>query len=315
MGVTQPTIFPDVFKVFYNLLNNHIADPLNRGDQWIFSSNPYEDLEEGKVKFPVIIIEPADISWDKLTILKKWNNIKLIISAYSTQMSQADQLLTKIAYTINYFALNLKYEQGLDFILLSDTSTDYEYYGGTRSHVRSATFSMKNAWISGMAKRASLSSINSLYVIWARRRNLHTNLFIKKNHIIKTILSKSYLSKIRAKTLNSNAKIETNGHQKSINSISTIKLPSRFIISKAKIKQTNYHFIFSKAQIKAKLHLYHHLYSTSRIKLFKNSHYNHIYSRYVVKGKYQRHYSLISNIRIRGPFIRTKTIISSGRII
>lgn len=165
MAVSQPTVFPDVFKTFYTLLNTYVPDPLDRKSQWIFSSNPYEDLDEGKIKFPVIVIEPVNMNWGILTITKKWNVMSLKISAFSTQMAQADQLLSKICYVVNYFALNLKYESGLDFVMLTDTSAEYDLYGGTRVHVRNAGFSMRNAFKSGIGKGAQWKSITSRILI------------------------------------------------------------------------------------------------------------------------------------------------------
>jgi CII-binding regulator of phage lambda lysogenization HflD len=221
MGVTQPSVFPDVFKAFYNLLNTYISDPLDRTTQWIFSSNPYEDLEEGKVKFPILIIEPADMSWEIFTITKKWNVIKLRISAYSTQMAQADQLLSKIAYTINYFALNLKYEQGLDFVLLTETETNFELFGGTRSHIRTGTFSMRNAWASGIGKHEYQKIISSILVISAPRKNMRSNTFVTDIKS-KIISSKSSLLKINHKTLNCLLKMKTH-NLKTISSVSYIE--------------------------------------------------------------------------------------------
>lgn len=165
MAVDQQTIFPDIFRTFYNLINNYVADPLTRDKQWIFSQFPDEDISEGKIKYPIIIIDPADMSWERLTMTKKWNMIQLQITVYSTSLSQADSLLTQINSRIDQQAAALKYGSCIDFVSLDSTDTGHDISGGSRVHNRSATYTMQYAFKSGIGTNTNSSTINSDMVI------------------------------------------------------------------------------------------------------------------------------------------------------
>lgn len=165
MAIKQHTVFSDVYTVFYNLLNKFIIDPSSRGKQWIFSSFPEEDIVtkdlKKKVNYPILIIEPANMSWEQFTQAKVWNMIEITFEAYSTMSIQADSLLNQINGTIDGQRWNLKVDEGLDFLNLIGTDTDFTLRGGTRAHVRSATYTMRNAFRSGLAKLLRSNTINS----------------------------------------------------------------------------------------------------------------------------------------------------------
>jgi len=165
MSVTQTNVFPDVFRTFYDLINSYVADPLDRNKQWIFSSFPEEDIAEGKVKYPIIIIEPADMAWETLTMLKNWNMIELTLNAYSTRLDQADSLLAQINSTLDAQRNNLKCEANIHFLKLERTSTDFSMMGGTRTHVRTAMYSMRNPFVTGLAKVSRSTTTTSDAVI------------------------------------------------------------------------------------------------------------------------------------------------------
>lgn len=161
MSIKQHVVFSDVFTIFYNLLNNHVVDPLSRNKQWIFSSFPEEDIAEKKVKYPIIIIEPPDMAWDQLTQTKSKNLMEVRFSAFSTRMEQADSLLNQINSTMDHFKWNLKVDDGIDFLNLASTDTDFTLRGGTRAHERLATYTMQNIYRSGLAKISVSNTLNS----------------------------------------------------------------------------------------------------------------------------------------------------------
>lgn len=165
MVVKQHTLFPDLFSVFYNLINTYVDDPLSRNTQWIFSQFPDVDIAEGKVKYPIIIVDPADCSWENLTVTKKWNMIDLRFIAFSMQMSQADSLLAEIYSNLDSRALNLKYEEGLDFLSLTGTGTGFDQRGGLNIHSRYATYSVQQAFKSGISKSTKSNTIISGSVV------------------------------------------------------------------------------------------------------------------------------------------------------
>jgi hypothetical protein len=76
-------------------------------------------------------------------------------------MVQADSLLCNINAVIDSHRLNLKYEEGLDFVILESTDTDFDLRGGTRVHVRSATYSMQFIYTDGLSKGTNSKTITS----------------------------------------------------------------------------------------------------------------------------------------------------------
>jgi hypothetical protein len=165
MTLPQSKIFSDVFSAFYNTLNSHVTDPLSRDSQWIFSSFPEEDISKQKVKYPVIIIEPAKMTWETFTQTKNWNMIEMSFSAYSLQMIQADSLLDQINDAIDHYRNDLKNTYNLSFIKLTGTDTDFTLRGAARAHIRSVTYTMQRAFTTGLAKGIATKTINSNAVI------------------------------------------------------------------------------------------------------------------------------------------------------
>ena len=125
MAIKEYVVFSDMFSVFYNLLNTYVVDPLSRGKQWIFSSFPEEDISEGKVKYPILIIEPPNMSWTQFTQTKSTNTTEIVFSAFSTRMEQADSLLNQINSAIESHKWDLKVDEGIDFLNLNATDTDF----------------------------------------------------------------------------------------------------------------------------------------------------------------------------------------------
>jgi hypothetical protein len=126
------------------------------------NSYPEQDLAENKLKYPVIIIEPVDASsWTRLTMDKTTMPLSISISAYSTRMIQADELLCQIASVIDSNRATLKWDEGLHFLNLQDTTTDFDLRGGTRAHVRSATYTFDYIFKDGLSKETASKTINS----------------------------------------------------------------------------------------------------------------------------------------------------------
>ena len=162
MAVTNINVFSDVYAIFYNLINTQVTDPSNRNKQWLFSSFPEEDLANDKLTFPIIIIEPADGgTLERVTQTKTRIPLVIRINVYSARMVQADSLLCNVNAVIDNNRINLKYTEGLDFVILEGTDTDFDIRGGTRAHVRSATYSMQFIYKDGLSKGTNAKTINS----------------------------------------------------------------------------------------------------------------------------------------------------------
>jgi hypothetical protein len=123
---------------------------------------PEREIAENKIKYPIIIIEPVDASsWTRLTMTKTTMPLDITISAYSTRMVQADSLLNQIVSVIDANRQSLKWDEGLHFLNLDNTSTDFDLRGGTRAHVRVANYSFEYIFKDGLSKAESTKTINS----------------------------------------------------------------------------------------------------------------------------------------------------------
>ena len=167
MAVSPNSVFSNVFKAFYDVLNSKIADPVpntrqaDQSAQWIYSSYPEADLDENRIHLPLMIIEPADISTLPFTQIKKRGTVDVAIKCYDTRLERADSILNKVFAVLDDNIWYFKNQQGLHFMQLTGTATDWYYQGGTRVHVRSANYSMQYFYNSGLGKLQSMKLIRS----------------------------------------------------------------------------------------------------------------------------------------------------------
>jgi hypothetical protein len=158
MPVSSNRVFPNIFKAFYDIINSRIPDPIassrNSGSsrQWVFSSYPEADLDDNRVKLPLIVIEPADMDTEPFTVVKKKGNIDLAIRCYDTRMDRADSLLANVFSVLDDQIWTLKNYYNIHFLQLTSTDTEWYYHEGTRVHVRVAKYSCMWTYLSGLAK-------------------------------------------------------------------------------------------------------------------------------------------------------------------
>lgn len=168
MVVNPTTIFEDTFNAFRSKINSYVTDPNSRGSQWIFSAYPDEDIEEGKIKYPIIIVDPVSVnSQEKFTLTKNRLPMTIGITVYSNKLQEADQLLQQIVSVIDSKLLDFKFTDGLSFVTLEDTDTDFDTHGGRTIHLRSATYACEYFYPSGISRVTKSKTITSDAVIAA----------------------------------------------------------------------------------------------------------------------------------------------------
>jgi len=166
MAVNPTTIFEDTFNAFRSKINSNVTDPSSRGSQWIFSAFPDEDIREDKIKYPIIIIDPVAVnSQSKLTLTKKNIPMTITITVYSAKMQEADQLLQQIVSVIDSKLCDFKYSDGLNFVMLEDTDTDFVTHGSRSIHLRSASYGCIFAYTSGISRITRPQTLTSDAVI------------------------------------------------------------------------------------------------------------------------------------------------------
>jgi hypothetical protein len=166
MAVSPNSILPNVFKTFYDLISENYPDPSTTArnpscTQFIFSSYPEADIDDNRVKFPLIIIEPADMKNEPFTQTKKKSDIDLTIRCFDTRMEMADKMLNRILTILDSNIWYLKNQKNLHYLTVDNTDTDWYYRQGTRVHIRYADISMQYIYPSGLGLSAKQKTLVS----------------------------------------------------------------------------------------------------------------------------------------------------------
>jgi len=171
MAVAPTTLFSSAFSVIYNLLDDYVADPISTtrnqtqgSTKWIFAAWPEADVKEGKIKYPILIIDPIDAAWDNWTLTKNQTDLTIGITIYSTNMEQLDEIFDSCSAVMDSQRSYLL-SQGLHNIRLNSSSTDFVMHGGTRVHFKAATYSARYYFTHGLSKRNYSKTIASAAVI------------------------------------------------------------------------------------------------------------------------------------------------------
>ena len=171
MGVAPNKIFSSTFSLLYNLLNSHVTDPIaasrnktQGSTKWIFASFPDADITDAKIKYPILIIEPANSSFLNWTFTKNVANMMLGFTAYSLSMEQADSIFDACISTMDAQRPYLK-ANGLTQLLLTGTTSDFIAHNGTKVHFRSATYTAQFYFKHGLSKKTETQTLTSGGVI------------------------------------------------------------------------------------------------------------------------------------------------------
>jgi len=151
LGVRKANFITDTFKTFLNIITNNVTDPHNpSSDKWIFSAYPEVDISTNntisQVDYPIIVIDSADLRWDKVTMMKKENVSRMDFSVYSTSKQEADELIEEVIDAIETNRNNPLYKLQINRANLDGTPTDFMMHGSKRIHIRTASFTMHWTW-------------------------------------------------------------------------------------------------------------------------------------------------------------------------
>ena len=172
MSVTPSTLFSNIFTSFYNRLTADLIDPIsssrnltNQSTRWIFSSYPDADIEAGKIKYPIVIIEPVNGKFDNWTLTKNVMAGAASITVYSTSAAQADNLLDQIQTSIDGHRHNFRIDDGLGSVLPTGTDSDWIMHGETKVHFRNIRYQFTYRFSSGVAMTEIPKTLTSNAVV------------------------------------------------------------------------------------------------------------------------------------------------------
>jgi hypothetical protein len=141
LGVTKEKIFESIFKVFYNRIAHVVSDPKSRS-KFVYPAFPDIDIDSSE-EYPIIVINSAEIDWEKFTFTKRQYNAQVDIDIYSTKQSELDQLSSQTVNAIE--ASNHAFDIGnLQFLTLTATNSEHVFRDKITVHRKtlSFTFSM-----------------------------------------------------------------------------------------------------------------------------------------------------------------------------
>jgi len=144
--LTKANLGSNVWETFYdrmvaNVTSVTLKDASTKTIQTYTSSFP-DSESEAKSDYPIIVIEPVDITWDPHTFTKKHAMGTITISVYTTKSEAADLFLDAIRESIETYRSTLS-GLGLEFVDLDSSSSDSAIRGGFKVHLRSVTFSFQ----------------------------------------------------------------------------------------------------------------------------------------------------------------------------
>jgi hypothetical protein len=87
LGVTKQTILQDIFKTFWAVLGKHVHPKTTK---FWFPSFPYEDLNKGKLSYPIGIIDSPELVFEHYKIEKRWAMGSITITVFATNSGDAD---------------------------------------------------------------------------------------------------------------------------------------------------------------------------------------------------------------------------------
>jgi len=171
MAVAPTTLFSSAFSVIYNLLDDYVVDPIastrnptHGSTKWIFGAFPASDVIAEKIKYPILILDPIDASWDDWTLTRNQTDMTIGITIYSTNVEQLDEIFDEVNAVMDSQRPYLL-TQGLHNIRLNSSSTDFVMHGGTRVHFKTVSYMARYYFTHGLAKKERSNTIASNAVI------------------------------------------------------------------------------------------------------------------------------------------------------
>ena len=141
--ISKSSIVSDIWENFYDRINATVTDPnVSNRSKWIFSSFPLEDIENRSIDYPLIVINPIGITWEKFSLTKNYAVGSIDIELYTTSAESSDNYTDSILDGIETSKAILR-AVGLEFIYLTGRTTDVVFRGKNTIHVNILTFTFR----------------------------------------------------------------------------------------------------------------------------------------------------------------------------
>ena len=146
MVLSKSTIISGVFENIYDRLANvtsvTLSDATTSTIQTRTGAFPDKDIDD-KSKYPILVVNSPDISWEEFTLTKKQVNGTFAIDIYTTKSESADLFIDAIINSIETYRAILSKTYGIGMVNLESTDYDMVMREGIKIHMRSCTFSFK----------------------------------------------------------------------------------------------------------------------------------------------------------------------------
>ena len=119
-----------------------LSDSTTSTIQTSTSSFPDQDIDT-KSKYPILVVESPNLSWEDFTLTKKNINGTFTIEIYTTKSESADLFLDSIINSIETYRDTLSHTYQVTFVNVENTEYDQVMRGKMKVHMRSVTFGFK----------------------------------------------------------------------------------------------------------------------------------------------------------------------------
>ena len=141
--ISKSTIVANIWENFYDRVNATVTDPnVSNRSKWIYSTFPLEDIENRSIDYPLIVINPIGITWEKFSLTKNYAVGSIDIELYTTSAVTSDTYTDYILNGIETSKAILR-AVGLEFIYMTGRTTDVVFRGKNTIHVNTLTFTFR----------------------------------------------------------------------------------------------------------------------------------------------------------------------------
>jgi hypothetical protein len=142
-AISKSTILSNIWENFYDRVNATITDPnVSIRSKWIYSTFPLEDIENRNIDYPIIIVNPVNILWKKMSLKRNYAMGSIVIETYSTSAATADSYGDSVCDGIETSRTTLR-AIGLEFINLTGRTSEPVFRGKNTIHVNTITFEFR----------------------------------------------------------------------------------------------------------------------------------------------------------------------------
>ena len=145
-SLTKATVSQAVFENVYDRLKASVtsvtlSDSSTSTIQTYTGAFPDQDIDD-KSKYPILVVNSPDLSWEDFTLTKKQVNGTFSIDIFTTKAEASDVFMDAIISSIEGYRKNFR-DLGMVYINLEDTSYDHFQRDKIKVHMKSCTFSFK----------------------------------------------------------------------------------------------------------------------------------------------------------------------------